>query len=356
MPAKRCSVEVVILERSRLPSRLLPLLSIVYAVSVVVFWLVIRYLGDRWWPATVLLFVPRWPILLPLVILLPLSARLKKLFWLPILTTLFVFTQLMGLSVPWQRLLSHAPAGQSLRVLFCNVHWNELNTPAFDQYLQASRPQVVLLEDFAPRDLSPRLKDPRWHRYQLGQIFIASVFPIEHVHDLHLERIKGEEEGVIAHYTGAAACFDLQTPAGPFHVVNIHLASPHAGLRTVFRNLKDGIWRLNANSTRRWNESQVIHDWIATQPGPLIAAGDFNTPAESPIYRHFWADYPDAFPTAGIGLGFTHLSPLSELRIDHLITAPGVTCNGYLVGPPCGTPHRPVVVDLVIKLWSPVSQ
>jgi len=335
--------------RARRGKRWLAILCVAYAVGVVAFWLIIRYLGDRWWPATVLLFIPRWPILLPLLVFLPLSARLKKLFWLPLATTLFVFSQLMGLSVPWKRIISSPPAGPRVRVLFCNVHWDELNAPAFDQYLLASRPQVVLLQDFSPRDVTPALKDPHWHRYQLGQIFIASEYPIEHVHDLHLERITGVEDSTVVHRSGASACFDLQTPTGLIHVVNVHLASPHAGLRTLFRKPKDGIWRLNANSVRRWNESQVIHDWLATQTGPLIAAGDFNTPAESPIYRHFWSGYPDAFPTAGLGLGFTHLSPLSELRIDHLITGPGVTCIDYLVGPPCGTPHRPVVVDLVIR-------
>jgi endonuclease/exonuclease/phosphatase family metal-dependent hydrolase len=193
------------------------------------------------------------------------------------------------------------------------------------------------------------LKNPHWHRYQLGQIFIASEFPIQHVHDLHLERIKGVEDTVVVNHSGAAVCFDLATSIGLIHVANVHLASPHGALRAVLRHPTDSTWRLEANSVRRANESQVIHDWLATQTGPLIVAGDFNTPAESPIYRYFFGAYPDAFPTAGMGLGFTHLSPLSELRIDHLFTGPGVTCIDYLVGPPCGTPHRPVVVDMVIE-------
>jgi endonuclease/exonuclease/phosphatase (EEP) superfamily protein YafD len=329
---------------------LLATLCLAYAIGVLVYWLLIRYLGDRWWPATVLLFAPRWPVLLPLLVFLPLSRRLKKLFWLPLLTTLFIFSQLMGLAIPWRRVLAQNPPGQAVRVLFCNVHGEELNSSAFDEYLQASKPQVVLLQDYSAHDATKALKDPRWHRQQIGQIFIASAYPIRHVHDFHLGRVTAPDDNIAQHRTGAAVCFDLETPAGLVHVVNLHLASPHSGLRDLFRNaMSHGASRLKSNSVRRWNESQQINDWLATQTGPLIIAGDFNTPAESPIFRHFWSKYSDAFTRAGLGLGFTHLSPLSELRIDHLVSGTGVTCVNYLVGPPCGTPHRPIVADLVIR-------
>jgi endonuclease/exonuclease/phosphatase (EEP) superfamily protein YafD len=333
---------------------LVPSFCLAYAVGVLAFFLVIRYAGDHWWPATILLYAPRWPWLLPLFVLLPLTLhrRDKKWIWLTCFAGIFALGPLMGLAIPWRRLVQATTGemtGEKLRVLVCNVHRAELNPPALDAYIRQMQPQVVLLQDYSPRDAGPAFSGPGWRHYQLGEIFIATRFPLKKVHDLHLERIPGPDDGDVSHRTGSAVCFDLETASGPLHVVGLHLASPHPALRTLARNRIKAAMRLEANSTRRWRESQHISDWLATQTGPLIIAGDFNTPADSAIYRQFWWKYPDAFPTAGFGFGYTHLSWLSEMRIDHLLTSQGITCTGFQTGPDCGTPHRPMVADLVIQ-------
>lgn len=329
---------------------LVPSFCLAYALGVLAFFILIRYFGDYWWPATVLLYAPRWPWLLPLFVLLPLTLRRreKKWVWLTFAAGVFVLGPLMGLSIPWRRLASPQASGEKLRVLVCNVHRAEVNPAALDAYIGQMQPQVVLLQDYSPRDAGPAFSGPGWHHYQLGEIFIATRFPLKKAHDFHLERIPASDDGDVTHRTGSAVCFDLQTASGPLHVVDLHLASPHPALRTLTRDHIKAAMRLEANSARRWRESQQISDWLATQHGPLIIAGDFNTPAESPIYRRFWWKYPDAFPTAGFGFGYTHLSWLSEMRIDHLLTSGGITCTGFQTGPDCGTPHRPMVADLII--------
>ena len=329
----------------------MPVLCLLYALGVLSFWLLIRYLGDHWWPATILLYSPRWPWLLPLFLLLPLTfrRRAKKWMWLTFFAGLFALGPLMGLSLPWRRLAQDSK-GLKVRMLVCNVHQSELDMPALDAYVRQVEPQVVMLQDYSRRrDLMPAISGPGWHHYQVGEIFIASRYPLVHVYDLNLQRIHGKDDVDPLRRTGAAVCFDLDTSAGVLHLVDLHLASPHPALRTLRHNLPMAVQRLEANSTRRWNESQQITDYLATLRGPFILAGDFNTPAESPIYRHFWWQYPDAFPAAGFGFGYTHFSWLSELRIDHLLTSPGISCTAYHTGPPCGTPHRPMVADLVIR-------
>jgi vancomycin resistance protein VanJ len=332
---------------------LVPLLCLAYAIGVLAFFVLIRYLGDHWWPATILLYAPRWPWLVPLFALLPLTLyrRDSKWIWLTFVAGVFALGPLMGLTVPWKRLVRQTPAdaGAPLRVLVCNVHRAELNPPALDAYIRRMQPQVVLLQDYSPRDAGPAFSGPSWQHYQLGEIFIATQFPLRKARDLHLERIPAPDDGDLSHRTGSAVCFDLETAAGPLHVVDLHLASPHPALRTLRRDRIKAAMRLEANSTRRWRESQRISAFLATQTGPVLIAGDFNTPAESPIYRQFWGKYSDAFPAAGFGFGYTHLSWLSEMRIDHLLTGPGLTCTGFQTGPDCGTPHRPMVADLVIQ-------
>src|SRR5205085_9513465 len=42
---------------------------------LIVYWFLLRSLGDRWWPATVLLLAPRWPLALPLLCVAALVIR-----------------------------------------------------------------------------------------------------------------------------------------------------------------------------------------------------------------------------------------------------------------------------------------
>jgi vancomycin resistance protein VanJ len=327
---------------------LLRWLCIAYAVGAVSHFLIIRYLGDRWWPATLLLFAPRWPLILPMGLLVPLCMRRKKLIWLPLMTGVFVVGPILGYHIPWRRAIAPPPKGAVVRVLICNVHQEELDLGAMDRYIVSADPQIILFQDWSEVDDVPALRAPGWYTYQVGEIFLATRFPILRVIDLHLEKIKGVDDIDIWRRNGIAACYDIQTPDGVIHIVNVHLSSPHTSISTIKARPGEGIWKLKANSIRRRNESIAVTQWLATQHGPLVIAGDFNTPAESPIYREYWAGYPDAFRIAGFGYGYTHLSPKSELRIDHLLMGGGVSCIDCKVGPSCGSPHRPILADLVL--------
>jgi vancomycin resistance protein VanJ len=55
--------------RRRLVGIVLAGLAWLYLALVLGLWLVLRTASDRWWPATLLLFGPRWVWLLPLAVL-----------------------------------------------------------------------------------------------------------------------------------------------------------------------------------------------------------------------------------------------------------------------------------------------
>jgi vancomycin resistance protein VanJ len=81
-----------------------------------------------------------------------------------------------------------------------------------------------------------------------------------------------------------------------------------------------------------------------------IIAGDFNTPIESPIYRHAWARYGNAFSQAGFGCGatvtFERRNFRFSARIDHVLFGPNWRCRAAWVGPELGSDHRPVIAEL----------
>lgn len=291
--------------------------------------------------------MPRWLWLLPLLVLLPLSLRHRRLWVLPLLTVLFILGPLMGFNVPWRGMMRGQRQGQKIRLLTCNVHRLELDISALDGFIIASDPDVVVLQDYSGWDDSPVLRSG-WNVYRMGEIFIASRFPIRDVHNFDLESVAGDDDSELLRHSGSAACFDLQVPNGIVHVLNIHLASPHSAFRVLATRPWKGIWKLRTNSARRWNECVRISDYVSTLKGPIIVAGDFNTLSESPIYRHFWSKYEEAFTTSGWGYGYTHYSPLTALQLDHILCGPGVECAACQLGPACGTPHRPMIADLVI--------
>lgn len=330
--------------------RWLPVLCVLYAVCVVGLCLAFRFLSDRWWPVTWLLFAPRWPWLLPLLGFMLIGRRRGhgKLRLLAGFTGLLVLGPLMGFNVPWHRLTAAPAAGPGFRLMTCNVHRLELSVPDLDLYILQTNPDVIVLQDYSGWDDSAVPRAGR-HTFRQGEIFIASRFPIRQVRNLKLDEIPGEDDAELPRYTGAGACFDLDTPAGLVHLLNIHLASPHTGLTAVVREPEKVAWKLRTNSIRRFNECAAISNFIKALSGPVILAGDFNMLDDSPIFRQFWGDYADAFESHGWGYGYTHYTPLSQLRLDHVLFRDPFDCLAYRVGPDCGTPHRPLVVDLATR-------
>lgn len=320
-----------------------------YAVCVIAWWLSNRYLSDRWWPSTFLLYAPRWTAFVPMLLLMPLAFRWRRQRTLTVLIALFVLGPLMGFNIPWRSFSMTKPDhGQKIRLLTCNVHRLELDIDEFDRYLIDANPDVIALQDYSGWDDIPSLRIG-WNVYRVGEIFVASKFPIRQVIDLALDRLIDPGTNRVPHRAGAAVRFDLQTPGGIVQLYNIHLASPHTALTDVLSAPRLGGRRVRYNSFRRHTETVEVRRQVDQSIAPFIVAGDFNTLAESPIYREQWSKYPDTFPTLGWGYGFTHFTIGSELRLDHVLTSPGITPIDYLIGPACGTPHRPLVVDMIVR-------
>src|SRR5262249_11394378 len=145
-----------------------------------------------------------------------------------------------------------------------------------------------------------------WHVRTDHNLLLASRYPI---HDART--LPGETLGV----SGAIAWYALETPGGRLNVFNVHLASPREGLEAVTASLRTGPARLDTNTALRWHESEVASSWAGRVPGPVLLAGDFNLPVDSPIYRRFWSGYANAFATAGLGWGYTKFTHWFGARI-----------------------------------------
>lgn len=320
------------------PTRILTWLAWLYLLAVLAVWSVIAQAADHWWVATVLMFGPRFIWAAPLVVLVPAAfyLRRRRLLWPLGAGGLIVAGPLMGFCVPWERFFAGKPSNSNVRVLTCNVDYRTLNAAALAAVIDEVDPDVVALQDFSSQSLPTLFRGDGWHVKKEGQFGLGSRFPI-----LEAELATKPES-----CAGHLIRYRLQTRDGSFHFFNVRLETPRSGLLAVRHGLWDGAPELQENSDLRRTQSLVATAWMRHYSGPLLIAGDFNTPADSPIYQEYWAGFTDAFAQAGLGWGYTFRNNRTLLRLDHILAGPGWRCRRCWLGADVGSEHRPLIADM----------
>jgi vancomycin resistance protein VanJ len=314
------------------------ILSWLYFVLVLGLWALLRA-GDLWWPATLLMFSPRWLLLVPLLPLL-LGAVLwrRRSLGVLLLSGILAAGPVLGFSIPWQRLVSATPPGPHLRVLTCNMHYQSPDRAIFDHLLAQTHPDIVAIQEWDRPGQAAFFPEEEWHTHREHGQFLASRFPIRRATRLGRDSM---------HPGGSVIRYELQTSAGLVTFFSLHLASPRQGLYEVVHESRKGIEDLEAGTAMRAEQFENLSLEVEDVNGPLLLAGDFNTPTESVLFRDVWGRYTDAFTSAGWGWGYTFIGGRTTVRIDHILAGPGWHCERCWVGPHLGSPHRPVVADLV---------
>jgi len=131
------------------------------------------------------------------------------------------------------------------------------------------------------------------------------------------------------------------------HLFNDHMASTRDAIYETIHEKRKGPTELLANGARRREQSTFVAGKAADCQGPVLIVSDFNTPIESSIFPEVWGGYTDAFTTAEWGWGYTFFGGKTTVRIDHVLAGKGWDCSACRVGPFVGSPHRPVIADLV---------
>lgn len=317
-------------------------LCLVYLAASLGLWAFVSLVGDRWWLATVVLFGPRWVFLTPMAILIPaaLLAHLRSL-WLLLGAGITIIGPVMGFCVPWPSFTREPAARFSIRVLTCNAGGGHFRSGDLSELIVATRPDLVGLQEGYIRTLPANTWPDGWSL----QTNVASRYPIRKVEKLDPGSLGGD---------GFVTRFDLETPGGLVHFFNLHLETVRDGLEAVMSRKWRGAPELTANIALRERESEAASRWVLPFIGlgdretarPVLISGDFNLPTDSDIYQLYWAEYTNAFSSAGLGFGYTKFTRWFGIRIDHVLAGPGWRCRRCWVGPDVGSDHRPVLADL----------
>ena len=340
VPADAGAVE----PKLRLGSKFATFLCWVYAVGAFCILALMRYAGERWWPATILLFSPRWfwALPFPLVALLALLRPRGRTLPLAIASAV-VLLGIMGLEIPWRRALPEPTGHQKLRIVTCNLHNWHSNFDILSAFINQANPDIILFQDYTREREPLMVKRGVWYRRPCDGMYIASRFPIGNVENLIPRDQATKAYESVGLPLGKAQCFSVDLPGGRIHLVNLHLASAHYPLEWVRDGSDIGPELLDINSWRRGVESAAISKRIQEIGGPFIVAGDFNTPDDSIIFRKSWWRLRDAFTEDGFGFGATYARHHTWLRIDHLLSNEDWHCTDFQIGTDVGSGHRPIL-------------
>lgn len=310
-----------------------------YLVAVVILWIVLRQ-AESWWPATILLFSPRWVFALPLALLIPVAMVLRsiRLLFVLLVSGVVVVVLVMSFNIPWQTLTASRPPGKAFRVMTLNMHYSKKHPAELENLIDATWPDVVAIQEWPGSGESHLKHLPEWHIHSTPRLFLASRHPIRRAVELG-EHSMGEQ--------ALAVRYELETSRGVVNVFNLHAASNREGIAETIRNSRKGSGEIRANSALRREQMEYIAGQARSCSGPIIVLGDFNTPSGSPMLSEVWSGYTDAFGAAGWGLGYTFIGAKTMVRIDHVLVSKEWGVTGCRVGEKVGSPHRPVIADLV---------
>ena len=326
--------------------KLLGWLCWIYGISVVCIWMVMFFFGDRWWPATVVLFSPRWLFALPLLILLPCALWLNR--WLLLLigiVFMVIFIPFMGFTFSTQK--QPVTSESLLRVLTCNIRAGGFNPALLSNLIQESGADIVALQECPPKITFAIPKG--WSIVHSRGFAVLSRFPL---HGMSFVEVQPPNE------TWKWPCMlqtVVATPRGNIAVCTVQLPTARKGLQsvldrhTLFRPSRKG--RLEQDTMYRWRAAEAVLQHVNGLAAPVILAGDFNTPADSALFRQVWNGFANAFSERGFGYGFTQRVSVRGMpfsaRIDHILTSKELAPHFCAVGPDVGSDHLPLIADFI---------
>lgn len=308
-------------------------MTALYLITVIAVASLIDHWGDVAWPATALMFAPRWIWAAPLAVLVPLCLRRdRRAILVPLAAAgMIVLGPILDLRIP----LRHLRGGpHDLRIMTYNIGAGVQPGPLLDLIRQID-PDIVAVQE---RDGPVRIS---WDNQRCDPgLCLGSRFPIRsHTARDRAEALKNNGSGNIIRY-------QIDHPRGPIQLTNVHLATPRDGLNAVLRRAWRGAPALEAITRERAAEAAAARAWADEGDGRRLVVGDFNTPIESALYRRTWGDLTNAFSQGGFGFGSTKRTRWHGVRIDHILLGRGFEVVRAFVGPGAGGDHRPMIADV----------
>lgn len=324
--------------------RLLLAATWLYAAVVLAALVLIRWVGDGWWPITLLLFMPRWAFLLPVAALaLGSAVRRRPSQWaVQAAIALVVAGPLMGVSLPVRQLWERPPAGDRVRLVSYNLGQDPLKLGALKRWVEREKVDVFCFQEGVK--LAPAFRECLGEGWRLSRRrMIATRLPI--VAELPPHVLMWDEDG---RWTSSLERVRLRAPSGrEFVVASVHLPTLRPGFERFLRLGETA----GIGFHQQWwvhETARALTEIAEASDAPVLVGGDFNMPADDSTLAAVRANYRFAFEEAGWGYGYTKPTNRPWIRIDHILAGPEWVVTSCRVGPDFGSDHLPLIADVVL--------
>ena len=292
--------------------------------------------GDRSAVGMLLIFGPRWVLLVPWALLLPMalatSRRMVLLAGAGIAVTAF------GVVLVEIPALPPRGAARLLRVVTYNTDLSRSLATSLESELATWDADIVLLQDCrgvtAEALMAIAKRDARSRADVHDRFCMITRLPLEAVEPFPDRPGRGQVPAVR---------YRLRVNGQPLTVVSVHLSSPRQELSAARHGDPS---RLENSIRLRATQSALLSRWARGSGEDYIVAGDFNVPEGSGILRDDWSGLRNAFGERGWGIGNTMFAGFYGVRIDHVFTTPSLTPLAVRILKGYPTEHQPVVVDI----------
>lgn len=278
-----------------------------------------------------LLYAPRWPMLVTALVACVLAGWLRSR-WLvgaQIVALLIAAFPVCGLRLSRaSRPAQNAPP--ALRVRTWNVFFGKLGQDEIARSLAESTADVKLLQA-APRRLGDACQRRGITLRQDEEFAIWSRFPLRTV-----EVPPPFEDGKPRMFVR----YELETPGGRLAIVSVHPFSPR---HAIEEGTSAGV---AADTALRERQIAAAVESARGAGIPFVIVGDTNLPPGSAIARRRFAGLHDAFDDVGNGFGFTFPAKRPWMRIDRFLAAGGVRFLSIRTEPLGPSDHRAVEAEI----------
>jgi hypothetical protein len=328
-------------------------IAFAYVIALVLVALSMRFVGERFWLTTLLLYLPRfgWILPLPVVVLLLFVCRERRLgYVLTLFVPIFVLFPLMGL-----RLGGGKSGPPAIRVMTWNTFFGRNDNGAIPEAVDLEQPDVFLSQATGHRTkelFRDRAKASPYTFSSDEEFFIATKFPIV---DKYVPPHLAEDPD----HPAAWVRYTLKTPQGLVDVFDVHPRSPREGVEEArgkgFRSRLGELGVMGssaaaiANNTRlRRRQLETLVVALHAARNPILVAGDTNLPTSSWLFHRSFDPLPltDAFDRVGFGFGYTFPAKVPWMRIDRVLVGPELSFLRIHDDGGLSSDHRYVVVDL----------
>jgi endonuclease/exonuclease/phosphatase (EEP) superfamily protein YafD len=302
--------------------------AVLYPLALILVLGAMRFVGERWWLTTVLLYLPRIGFLLPVPVVVfgVWYTGPRWLFLAECALLLAVLFPLTGLELSWPK-TRREPA---VRVFSCNIYSGALGLERVLASIQELKPDVIVLQEATGLSDYFKAHLPGYAIEHSAQFLLATRYPVKDTYFPPKLLAGGTLRS--PRFVG----YTLETPLGLIDLYDIHPISPREGFHAVrgtglsHEILSGRIFKpagaatVVANAELRRLQVQAFAEHARQSPRPVILAGDTNLPDQSWVFEHYLGGFQDGFARVGRGFGYTF--PVNNrkpawMRIDRILAS-----------------------------------